>query len=68
MPKQPSERQRDAGSHKSRNSELLFGKHAVAAALETDLRPFVEDGTVLRLSRHDTNPANNLPIPAEFHA
>ena len=40
---------------------------ALADALEADLRPFVDDGTVLRLSRHDTNPADNLPIPAEFH-
>jgi hypothetical protein len=39
---------------------------AAADALEADLRPFVEDGTVLRLSRHDTNPAENMPVPAEF--
>lgn len=39
-----------------------------ADALEADLRPFVEDGTVLHLSRHDTNPEGNLPIPAEFRA
>ena len=36
-------------------------------SLEAALRPFVADGTVLRLSRHDTNPAGNLPIPAAFH-
>ncbi len=41
---------------------------AAADALEADLRPFVADGTLLRLSRHDTNPADNLPIPAEFTA
>ena len=39
-----------------------------ADALEAALQPFVDDGTILRLSRHDTNPAQNLPIPAEFHA
>ena len=39
---------------------------AAADALEADLRPFVADGTILRLSRHDTNPASNLPIPAGF--
>lgn len=41
---------------------------AAADALEAALNPFVEDGTLLRLSRHDTNPANNLPIPAEFRS
>ena len=39
-----------------------------ADALEAALRAFVEDGTLQRLSRHDTNPAANLPIPAEFHS
>ncbi len=37
-----------------------------ADAVEAALRPFVADGTVLRLSRHDTNPEGNLPIPAEY--
>ena len=41
---------------------------AAADALEAALRPFVEDGTLLCLSRHDTNPADNLPIPAEFRS
>jgi hypothetical protein len=39
---------------------------AVADALEADLRPLVDGATITRLSRHDTNPANNLPIPNEF--
>ena len=39
---------------------------AAADALEADLRRFVDDGAFLRLSRHDTNPAGNLPIPAGF--
>ena len=41
---------------------------AAADAIEADLGRFVADGTILRLSRHDTNPAGNLPIPAEFRA
>lgn len=45
----------------------VYGR-AAADALEAALHPFVEDGTVLRLSRHDTNPATNLPIPAEYHS
>ena len=44
----------------------VYGR-AAADALEAALRPLV--GTVIeRLSRHDTNPANNLPIPAEHRA
>lgn len=43
-------------------------ERAIADAVEADLQPFVEDGTLLSLSRHDTNPAGNLPIPAEFHS
>ncbi|MFC7476763.1 hypothetical protein ACFQS7_20515 [Dankookia sp. GCM10030260] len=39
----------------------------VADALEAALRPLV-GGVIARLSRHDTNPANNLPIPAEYRA
>jgi hypothetical protein len=38
----------------------------IADALEADLQPLVETGLVNRVSRHDTNPANNLPIPAEY--
>ena len=44
----------------------VYGR-AAADALEAALRPLV--GTVIaRLSRHDTNPANNLPIPPEHRA
>ena len=40
----------------------------VADALEADVQGIVGGGLVLRLSRHDTNPANNLPVPAEFRS
>ncbi len=36
-----------------------------ADAVEADLRPLV-GGVVSGLSRHDTNPAANLPVPAEY--
>jgi hypothetical protein len=39
---------------------------AAADALEAALRPFVGGGVVERMSRHDTNPANNLAVPAEY--
>ena len=37
-----------------------------ADALEAALQPLVDDGLVTRLSRHDTDPATNLAIPAEY--
>jgi hypothetical protein len=37
-----------------------------ADALEAALRPLVVVGLIERLSRHDTNPANNLPVPPEY--
>ena len=40
----------------------------VADRLEADLLPLREAGTIIDLSRHDTNPANNLPIPPEFRS
>ncbi|TCZ64320.1 hypothetical protein [Roseicella aquatilis] len=36
-----------------------------ADALEAALRPLV-GGLIERLSRHDTNPAGNLPVPEEY--
>ena len=41
---------------------------AAADGLEADLRPLVGGGVVTRLSRHDTNPANNMPVPAEYRS
>jgi hypothetical protein len=35
-----------------------------ADALEADLRPLIGGGLVTRLSKHDTNPANNPQPPA----
>ncbi|HYA81035.1 MAG TPA: hypothetical protein VED87_08920 [Methylocystis sp.] len=39
---------------------------AVADALEADLQPLVERGLIARLSKHDTNPANNPQAPAHL--
>jgi hypothetical protein len=36
--------------------------------LEAALRPLVGGDLVERLSRHDTNPANNLAVPVEYRA
>ena len=37
-----------------------------ADALEGDLKPLVGGAVVKRMSRHDTSPATNIPIPAEY--
>lgn len=55
----------------SRTFALHVGGHEVypkasADALEDDLRGLVGGGIVTRMSRHDTNPANNLPVPREY--
>lgn len=39
---------------------------AVADALESDLQPLFAGGSIARLSKHDTNPANNPQPPARF--
>ena len=39
-----------------------------ADALEAALQPLLGGGLVERLSRHDTNPANNLAVPAEYRS
>ena len=37
-----------------------------ADALEAELEPFVGKGLVTRLSKHDTNPANNPQMPEKY--
>ena len=38
----------------------------LAEALEADLRSLVREGLITRMSKHDTNPANNPQPPARF--
>lgn len=45
--------------------EEVYARDA-ADALAADLEPLVGKGLITRLSRHDTNPANNIRLPAEF--
>ena len=41
---------------------------AAADALEADLQPLVGGEVVARMSKHDTNPANNLQVPPEYRS
>ena len=40
----------------------------IADALEADLQPLIGGPLITRLSRHDTNPANNPQMPAEYRS
>jgi hypothetical protein len=41
---------------------------AAADALEADLQPLLGGRLVTRMSRHDTNPANNLQVPSQYRS
>lgn len=45
----------------------VYAKQA-AEALEADLQPLVGGEVVMRMSKHDTNPANNLQVPPEHRS
>jgi len=45
----------------------VYAKEA-ADALEADLQPLVGGELITRVSKHDTNPANNLQVPAEYRS
>jgi hypothetical protein len=45
--------------------EAVYPKQE-ADALEADLLPVVDGTSILRISRHDTNPANNSQVPERY--
>lgn len=61
-----------SGAH-ARSFALHVGGREVYAQgeadrLAMDLQPLVGGGIVTSMSRHDTNPANNMPVPAEYRS
>ena len=62
----PEKRAKHAKAFALRVSGQEVYARDVADALEADLQPFVGGGPVERMSRHDTNPAANLPVPPEY--
>ena len=44
----------------------VYAKDA-ADALEADLQPLVGGALIKRMSKHDTNPAKNPQMPAQYH-
>lgn len=49
------------------SGDEVYAKES-ADALEADLQPIVGGGLVTRMSKHDTNPANNLHVPPEYRS
>ncbi len=45
----------------------VYGRE-IADVIENELKPLVGGDLVERMSRHDTNPANNIPVPAEYRS
>lgn len=45
--------------------EEVYAKD-LAEALEADLRPLVDGALITRLTKHDTNPANNPQPPTQY--
>lgn len=49
------------------NDQEVYSKNE-ADALEAALQPLVGGEIVERMTRHDTNPATNLPVPTEYRS
>jgi hypothetical protein len=47
--------------------DRVYPKSA-ADALEAELQPLVGGALIMRMSRHDTNPVTNMPVPAEYRS
>jgi hypothetical protein len=64
----PAKRAKHIGTFAVRVAGNEVYPKAEADALEADLRLLLGGGVVARMSRHDTNPANNLSVPAEYRS
>ena len=64
----PAMRARHIRAYAIRVSGREVYEKEVADRIEEVLKPFVGGDLVKRMSRHDTSPANNIPVPAEFRS
>ena len=62
----PAKRARHVGTFALRIDGAEVYGAAAADALEADLRPLVGGPVVPRMSRHDTDPANSMPVPPQY--
>ncbi len=64
----PAKRAKHAATYAVRVQGAEVYDRVVADAIEVALAPLVGQGGVASLSRHDTNPAGNIAIPAQYHS
>ena len=64
----PAMRAKHIGSFAVRVGDAELYPREAADALEADLRPLVGGALVKRMTRHDTDPAKNIPVPEQYRA
>ena len=64
----PAMRAKHLGAFAIRVADNELYDEAIAAGLERDLAPLVGGALVKRMTKHDTNPANNIPVPREYRS
>lgn len=62
----PEKKQKHLGAFAVHVGGNVIYDKDTADALEADLQPLVRDGLIMRVSKQDNNPANNIPLPARF--
>ena len=62
----PAMRIKHLGSFALRVGGAEVYPREAADALEADLQPFVGGELVQRMTRHDTDPAKNIPVPQQY--
>ncbi len=62
----PAMRAKHLGAFALRIGDAEVYPGVAADALEADLRPLVGGDVVTRLSRHDTDPTKNIPVPQQY--
>src|SRR4051794_11946265 len=62
----PEKKQKHLGAFAIHVAGDVAYDKATAEALEADLQPLVQAGLIARVSKQDSNPANNIPVPERF--
>lgn len=62
----PAMRAKHIGSFALRVGDAEVYPQKAADALEADLQPLVGGTLVKRMTRHDTDPAKNIPVPQQY--
>ena len=62
----PAMRAKHIGSFALRVGDAEVYPRELADALEADLQPLIGGALVKRMTRHDTDPAKNIPVPQQY--